>query len=318
VLAILATACGGDGAGGDQGLSGSIFVSGSSTVEPISALVAEEFIAANPGVNIRVEGPGTGDGFELFCNGETDISDASRPIDEEEAAVCEQNGIRYAELAVGIDGLSVLTSPENTAVTCLSFEDIYALVGPESEGFDTWAAAKPLAQELDAPHASDYPDEPLAITAPGEESGTYDSFVELTLADIAEERGQEEATRPDYQSSPNDNVIIEGIAGTPTSFGWVGFSFYINNQDVVKALEVDGGDGCVAPTEETIADGSYPVSRTLYIYPNLDKVAENPALQAFVDFYMTDAGLVESVAAGGYVNLPADQIDETRSTWEAA
>jgi phosphate transport system substrate-binding protein len=323
-LALAAAACtgtaasGGSGGDGGEELSGDLFISGSSTVEPITALVAEKFVAENPGVNVSVEGPGTGDGFELFCNGETAMSDASRRIDPDEAAICEQNGIRYVELEVGIDGISVLTSPQNDAITCLDFKDIYALVGPESEGFETWADARPLAEEIGAAHADQFPDAPLTITAPGEESGTYDSFIELVLEGIAEERGQEATTRPDYQSSPNDNVIIEGIAGTPTSFGWVGFSFYENNKDVVKAFEIDGGSGCVAPTEDTIADGSYPITRSLYIYPNLDRVAEDPALRAFVDFYLTDEGIVNSVAEVGYVTLPPDRIEATRAAWAAA
>ena len=274
--ALLSAACGGssdgDGANASEGLTGSIFISGSSTVEPISSLVAELFAEENPDVEITVEGPGTGDGFELFCNGETDISDASRPIEQEEIDACAANGIEYTELEVAIDGMAVLTSPTNEAVSCLSFADLYALLGPESEGFENWSDANELGEEVGG-SAVPYPDAPLAITAPGEESGTYDSFVELALEDIAEERGQEAATRPDYQASANDNVIIDGIAGTDTALGWVGFSFYEQNQDVVKAIEVDGGEGCVAPTFETISGGSYPLSRSLYIYVNNAKAA---------------------------------------------
>src|SRR5918992_4259187 len=148
------------------------------------------------------------------------------------------------------------------APTCLSIGDLYALVGPESEGFGQWSDADQLAQEVDG-IAAPYPDAPLAITAPGEESGTYDAFVELAeFEDMGVERGLSEdeaaTTRPDYQASSNDNVIIDGIAGTASSFGWVGYSFYEQNQDVVKAFEIDGGEGCVAPSFDSIADGSYP------------------------------------------------------------
>lgn len=327
--ALIASACGGNGdagadqraAGGGTGngeeLSGKIFVSGSSTVEPITALAGELFAEQYPNVSVAVEGPGTGDGFELFCNGETDISDASRPIEEEEVAACKEKGIEYTELEVAFDGISVLTSLENDEVTCLANTDLYALLGPESQGFDGWSDANQLGKELGAPGVP-YPNAPLDVTAPGEESGTYDAFIELALGDIIEEREQEEVTRPDYTSSPNDNVIIEGIAGSPTSLGWVGYSFYEQNQDVVKAIEIDGGEGCVAPSPETIADGSYPLSRSLYIYVNKEKAQNNPALRAFVDYYMTDEVLQAAVQEVGYVTLPPDRIEKSRSEWDGA
>jgi phosphate transport system substrate-binding protein len=321
VLSLAAAACSGSGqqggAGGGDELTGEIFVSGSSTVEPITSLVAELFAEQAPGVSITVEGPGTGDGFELFCNGETDISDASRPIETEEAAACEQNGITYTELEVALDGISVLTSTSNDAVSCLNHADLYALLGPESEGFETWADANDLGRELGGIGVP-YPDASLVITAPGEESGTYDAFVELALADIIEERGAEEAPRPDYQASANDNVIIDGIAGTDSSLGWVGYSFYQQNQDVVKAIEISDGDaaGCTPPNFDTIADGSYPLSRSLYIYVNNDKAADSEALQAFVDLYLSDDGLRTAVEEVAYVPLPDDRIEATRAAWE--
>jgi phosphate transport system substrate-binding protein len=325
-LVLLAAACGGGGNGGGGGggsdLTGEIFVSGSSTVEPISSLVAELFAEENPDVSITVEGPGTGDGFELFCNGETDISDASRPIEQEEIDACERNGITYTELEVALDGISVLTSPSNTAADCLNTGDLYALTGPESEGFESWSDANQLASEVGAIGAP-YPDAPLDITAPGEESGTYDAYIELAgFEDIGVKRGLSEdeaaTTRPDYQASANDNVIIDGIAGSESSFGWVGYSFYEQNQDVVKAFEIDGGEGCVAPGFETIADGSYPLSRSLFIYVNNDKADQSEALRAYVDFYMSDTGLQTAVEEVAYVTLPEDRIQQARETWEGA
>lgn len=320
VLASFAAACGGGDDDGGGGLEGDIFVSGSSTVEPISGLNAEKFRGANPEVNIAVEGPGTGDGFELFCNGESDISDASRQIDDEEIAACEENGIEYIELEVALDGITVMTSPENSAVECLTTGDLYALVGPESQGFSTWSDANALAEDVGG--TGGFPDAPLDITAPGEESGTYDAFVELAgFEDIGVERGLSEdeaaTTRPDYQSSPNDNVIIQGVEGSDSSFGWVGFAYFEQNADQIKAIHIDGGDGCVAPTRETIADGSYPLSRSLYIYVNETMTAEKSALQAYVDFYLSDEGLA-SVTEVGYVDLPADRIEATRSAWTSA
>jgi len=303
-LALVAAACGGSDDSTDNGSgssdSASIAISGSSTVEPISARIAEKFANANPGVAISVEGPGTGDGFKKFCAGDTDISDASRPIKNAEASDCAANGVSYTEYQVAIDGLSVLTSPNNDAVSCLTFADMYSLVGPESIGLDTWAEANDLSGELGG--AGSFPDAPLTVTAPGEESGTYDTFVELVLEDIADERGEVAVARPDYVASPNDNVIVEGISGSDTSFGWVGYAFYIENADVLKALEIDGGTGCVAPTPDTIASGEYPLSRPLFIYVNDNKQAEKPELRDFVEFYFSEEGLA-AVDETGYVRL---------------
>ena len=324
-VALVVAACGGDGDEGDSGTTqaaggdgggGRIEISGSSTVEPISARVGAAFDAANPGTATSVEGPGTGDGFARFCAGETDISDASRPIKDSEAENCAANGVEYVELHIATDGISVVTSPENDAVACLDYHDLYALVGPESEGFDSWSDANDLAGELGAGHAP-YPDAPLVITAPGEESGTYDTFVELVIEDIAEERGAEDGTRVDYSAEANDQVIVANISGDATSFGWVGFAFFEENADVLKAIEVDGGAGCVAPTAESIASFDYPLSRPLFIYVRTDDLADNTALTDFVDFYLSDEGLT-SVTEAGYVQLPADDIAATRAAWEAA
>jgi phosphate transport system substrate-binding protein len=311
VLALLSAACGDDS--DDGGDDETIEISGSSTVEPISALVASAFNEDNPDVGISVEGPGTGDGFARFCNGETDISDASRPIKDSEEQTCEANGVDFVELYIAIDGITVLTSPDNSAVACLDFSDMYALLGPESEGFATWADANDLAAELGAGNAP-YPDADLVVTAPGEESGTYDTFVELVIEDTADQRGQEPASRADYEASPNDNVIINGISGNPTSLGWVGFAFFEENQDAVQAIAVDGGAGCVTPTTATIAGGDYPLSRPLYIYVNTSKAAAKASLASFVDYYLSDDGLT-AVSEAGYVQLPAADIEETRSAW---
>ncbi|WP_420452687.1 substrate-binding domain-containing protein [Ilumatobacter sp.] len=295
-------------------LSGDITISGSSTVEPISVRVQELFNEQAPDVNITVDGPGTGDGFQLFCEGSTDISDASRAIKEEEAQACADAGIEFTELQVGIDGIAVMTSSANDAVDCVSFEQIYGLVGPESTGFGDWSDANPLVEELGGD--ASLPDAPLEIFGPGEESGTFDSFIEIVLEGIAEERGQEAITRPDYNPSADDNVILQGIQGSDTSFGWVGFAFAENASDV-KLLQVDGGDGCVEANAETIASNEYPVSRPLFIYVNDATAQENPQLAAFVDFYMQD-GLDTATSEVGYVALADDAKDEVRSTWDAA
>jgi phosphate transport system substrate-binding protein len=328
-IALFAAACGGDdesigetsgGSGEGEGVSGNIRISGSSTVEPISSLVAEQFQAENPDVSISVDGPGTGDGFELFCNGETDISDASRPIEPEEADACEQNGIEYIELKIGFDGITVLTHPANSDVECLDFRDLYALIGPESEGFETWSDANQLAQEIKAPNAP-YSDASLDLVGPGQESGTYDSFGEIVMESYAvDERKQPEDgpfIRPDYQSSPNDNVIIQGIEGTESSLGWVGYAFASEAGEEVKVLPISNeaeGVDCTDPTDETIADGSYPISRSLYFYVNSAQIEENAALQPFVDFYLNDG--YTSVTEAGYIELPEGQLSETMTVWE--
>ena len=318
-LSLLAAACGGgddDTAGG-----GEVLVSGSSTVAPVSALVAELFQEENGDVSVTVDGPGTGDGFQLFCQGEIDVADASRPIKDEEATACEENGIAYVELEVGIDGLTVMTSPDNDAVDCLTYADLYALVGPESQGIDTWDGAEALATELGS--STDLPDLDLSITAPGEESGTYDSFTELAFKEIVEARVEAGAiteeqvatTRPDYQASGDDNVIIQGIQGAEGAFGWVGFAYAEEAGDQIQELEIDGGDGCVAPSAETVADGSYPLSRSLYIYVNADSAADDPAVTAYIDYYLHDG--ITAVEEAGYVALPDDRLEATRDAWTA-
>jgi phosphate transport system substrate-binding protein len=330
VLAACSTGTGsapsGSAAPGTTAVSGKLTISGSSTVEPITSIVAEDFKKANPGVDYSVDGPGTGDGFARFCKGQTDISDASRPVKPEEAAACKTSGINYVELKIGIDGISVIASPDNTAVTCLSFLDLYSLLGPESQGFSKWSDANTLAKDLagsldktkyGGSHAP-YPDAPLDVTAPGEESGTFDTFVELAIAKIGAERGKDKpTTRPDYTASADDNVIIEGIAGSPSSLGWVGFAFADQNKEKVTLLPVDGGKGCVAPNAETIATGQYPMSRPLFIYVNTDKMKQNPAIKAFVDYYLSDAG-IKAVTEADYIMLKNDELAKSRSAWTAA
>ncbi|HVM54945.1 MAG TPA: phosphate ABC transporter substrate-binding protein PstS family protein [Acidimicrobiales bacterium] len=299
----------------------SVIVSGSSTVAPISALVAEDFQTTRPETSVTVDGPGTGDGFQLFCDGEVDVTGASRPIKDEEAADCRAAGVDFVELAVAYDGIAVLTSPANTAVDCLSFADLYALAGPESKGVTRWSRAEPLARELGS--TTTLPDLELVMIAPGEESGTYDSFIELAFHGVAEARVEAGAisddqvaqTRPDYQASSDDNVILQGIEGARGAFGWVGFAFAHEAGDAVKLIEIDAGDGCVAPTPATIADGSYPISRPLFVYVNKAAASTNPVVADYIDFYLGDGmAVVEEV---GYVRLPADQLARSRAVWEA-
>lgn len=293
-------------------ISGTVEISGSSTVEPISVRVAELFEDIQPDVLVNVDGPGTGDGFKLFCSGDIDISNASRQIRDAEIQDCSDSGVRWVELRVAIDGIAVLTNSANKAVECLSFADLYALIGPESEGFNSWEDAQYLATEL----GSDTTFTPagLDIYGPGEESGTFDSFIELVIEDFAHDREKQPITRPDYNANANDNLILTGIQGKDTSLGWVGFAFAANAQNV-KLIDIDGGDGaCVSAGADTIASGVYPISRGLYIYVNMDNAAENPAVAAYVDYYMNE-GLSAAVADVGYVELTEEAKNQTRNQW---
>jgi phosphate transport system substrate-binding protein len=317
-----AAPAGSPAAGGGGAVSGSINVSGSSTVQPISDAIAQAFKQQNPDFNYTVEGPGTGDGFQRFCAGEIDIADASRPIRPEgEADVCASNGIEYVELKVALDGISIITSVNDSSVECLSFADLYALTGPESTGFTTWAAGQEIATALGS--NTQLPDAPLAITGPGEESGTFDFYVETVIAPIAEERGVAEdqwTTRPDYTASPNDNAIVDGVSGSDTSLGWVGFAFLEENLDKLKPINVaaEPNGTCVEPTHDTIADGSYPIARDLFIYVNKAKIAENPALAPYVDFYLANGTIDSVLETVPYVALAPDAFAEAQAAWEAA
>jgi phosphate transport system substrate-binding protein len=311
--------------GGD--ISGSIVITGSSTVEPINIAAGSAFADLNSSVAVNVSGPGTGDGFAQFCNGEADVTGASRSIRAEEIENCEASGIEFVELQVAVDGLSVITSVENDAVECLSFVDLYALLGPDATGLGNWSDASAAADEIAATVTdlgavnTPYPDAALTVTAPGEESGTFDSFVEIVIESVGEELGVEDANvRPDYTASPNDNVIIEGIASNPTSLGWVGFAFVEENLDTIKPLQVDGGDGCVEPTPETIASGEFPIARPLFIYVSVPALEENAALESFVDFYVNEAITTLVGSDEGqvpYVALNDELLATTQGVWEA-
>ena len=327
VAALLAVGCGprlddaGPGSAGvpeaDLDVAGAIVISGSSTVEPITALVREEFIAQNDQVSISVDGPGTGDGFQLFCDGELDIADASRQIKPEEIAACEEAGVEFIELKVGIDGLSVVT-PESNELECLSFQDLYALIGPESEGFGNWTEAQQLAVDLGS--STRFSDQNLVVTAPGAESGTFDSFVELVIEKAGEPRveagliteDEVAGARTDYSAQPDDNAIIEGVTSDPGGLGWVGFAFADIAEGVHLVPVSSEPDGeCVAPTAESIQDGTYPISRPLFIYVDAGKAQEDDALAAFVDFYL--AGLADFVSAADYIPLADDS--DTQDAW---
>jgi phosphate transport system substrate-binding protein len=272
-------------------LSGAVNIDGSSTVFPPTQAAAEEFAAYAPEVQVTVGISGTGGGFERFCRGETDISNASRPIDPDEAALCAENGIEFIEVPVAFDGLSVLVNPGNDWAECLTVEELNTAWSPESEGTVTnWNQLR-----------EDFPDAPLNLYGAGTDSGTFDYF---TLAI----NGEEAASRGDYQASEDDNILVQGVSGDINALGYFGYAYYVENQDQLKLVAVDNGDGCVLPSAETINDGTYqPLSRPLFIYVAAP-AAERPEVDAFVDFYLSKSftPLIDTPEVG-YIELP----DET-------
>ena len=271
-----------------EALSGSIEIDGSSTVGPLTDAVSEEFAAVQPDVTVNLGESGTGGGFERFCaTGDTDISNASRPIKDEEAALCEENGIAYTEIRVGTDALTMVVNPETDYVTCLTTEQIVTLWGPD--GATSWDQVNP-----------EFPAEPLQVFAPGADSGTYDFFNETVL----EPSGIEEP-RQDFNASEDDNVIAQGIIGTPGAWGFFGFAYYQENSDTVTAVEFDAGEGCVAPSAETAQDGTYGLTRPLFIYVKNESLAR-PEVAEYATFYLDNVQtLIEEV---GYVAEPAEEL----------
>jgi phosphate transport system substrate-binding protein len=271
MLALGVAACGDDdddngggGGGGGGDLSGSIRIDGSSTVGPFAQAAAEEFQGQNPGVKVTVGIAGTGGGFEKFCAGETDISDASRPIEDDEAAVCKKNGVSYKEVQVANDGISVTTNT-NMKVDCLTTEQLKKLWNKGSK-------VTSLSQ-ID----SSLPDTKLSLYGPGTDSGTFDFFTD-------EINGEEGVSRTDYQPSEDDNVLVQGVEGSDGGLGYFGFSYYEQNQDSLNLVGVDDGSGCVKPSVDTIQSGDYkPLSRPLFMYPS-EKAMKKPEVKAFMDY----------------------------------
>lgn len=279
-------------------LSGSIEIDGSSTVGPLTDAIAEEYAAVQPDVVVNLSISGSGGGFERFCGvGDTQISNASRPIDEEEIALCEENGIEFTEVRVGTDALTMVTSPGAEFPACLTTDELVTLWGPD--GAETWDQVNP-----------DFPAEPVTIFAPGADSGTYDFFNETVL-----EPSEIEEPRQDFNASEDDNIIAQGVAGTPNSFGFFGFAYYINNTDTAQAIAYDAGDGCVEPSVETAQDDSYQLARPLFIYLKNESLSD-PAIADFATFYLeTVNDVIEDV---GYIPASDAELEEARATVESA
>ena len=263
-------------------LSGTIEIDGSSTVFPVSEAVAEEFRKVHPDVRVNVGVSGTGGGFKRFTAGETDISDASRPIKDAEAQSAADNGIEYYPLRVAMDGLSVLVNPNNDFVECLTTDQLKAIWEPGSS-VQKWSDIDPS-----------WPDNDIVLYGPDTDSGTFDYFTEEIM-------GEAQLSRPDYTASADDNVLVQGIAGGRYSLGYFGYSYYIENQDKIKLVAVDSGNGCVTPTSETIENGTYsPLARPLFIYVSKQSM-QRPEVKTFVEFYLDNAA--ELATEVGYIRL---------------
>ncbi len=291
-------------------LEGSVAVDGSSTVFPITEAMAEEFQKANPDVRITVGVSGTGGGFKKFCAGETDISNASRPIKESEIELCGEAGIEYIEVPVAYDAISVVANPENDWAMCLTTAELNAIWAPEAEGaIDNWSQVR-----------DGFPDQPLTLYGPGTDSGTFDYFTDAI-------NGDEGASRGDYTASEDDNVVVQGVAQDTGALGYFGLAYFEENADRLIAVEVDdedpsNGEGCVAPSVATVDDTTYqPLARPIFIYVN-PAALEKPEVAAFVDFYMAEdnGGLVSEV---GYVTMSSEIYEkamgrvETKTTGSA-
>jgi phosphate transport system substrate-binding protein len=269
-----------------------IIIDGSSTVAPITAAVAEEFQRENPNIRVPVGISGTGGGFKKFCAGETDISNASRPIKESEFEECAKNGIEYIELPVAFDGLAVMVNPANDWVECLTVDELKKIWEPEAEGVITnWSQVR-----------EGFPDRPLNLYGAGVDSGTYDYFTQAIV-------GKEGASRGDFLPSEDDNVLVQGIAGDENALGFFGLAYYEQNADKLKLVAIDNNDGnCVLPDIDTVSRALYqPLARPIFIYVNRARVDEKPILDAFIDFYMDNAKVLSREV--GYVPL-TDEIYE--------
>lgn len=311
-LAVAASACGreSDDDGADvanagnttgEALSGRVVSDGSSTVGPLTTAAAERFRGEQPGVNVEVGISGTGGGFERFCAGETDLSNASRPIDEEEEApVCEENGVEFTELQVAVDALTVVVNPQNDWTDCLTVEELGTIWAPESEGEVTsWSQVR-----------DGFPDVPLELAGAGTDSGTFDYFTDAV-------NGEEGASRSDYTASEDDNTTVQAVRGNEGGLGYFGLSYYLENEGALKALEIENESGeCVPPSADTAQAGDYnPLARPLFVYVKNESLTR-PEVQEFMRFYLAN---VDDIATDAlFIPPPPEVKAESESTLEAA
>jgi phosphate transport system substrate-binding protein len=294
---LMFAACGG-GDGEAGGVAGAIRIDGSSTVFPVAEALAEEFQLANPAARVTVGVSGTGGGFQRFCAGEIDLTNASRPIAEDERAACEAAGYSFTELTVGWDGLSIIVNPANDFVECLTVDELRRIWEPGSR-VTTWRDVR-----------AEWPAEAIQLYGPGTDSGTFDYFTETIV-------GEGGASRADYQASEDDNILVQGVTGDAYALGYFGYAYFVENQDALKLVEVDGGQGCVLPSDESIGDGTYtPLARPLHMYVR-DSALERPEVMAFVEFILQESGVL--VPSTGYHALtPSEYQDQLTRIREAS
>ena len=287
-------ACGSSSDSSVSNLSGAIAIDGSSTVYPVTEAVAEEFQIANPDTRVTVGVSGTGGGFTKFCVSDTDISGASRPIKDNERELCAENGVEFIELRVGLDGLAVVKNKDNNYLNDLSMDQLAKVWGPASEdSVMKWS-------QVD----SSFPSEDIDLYGPGTDSGTFDFFTE-------EVNGEGGASRGDYTPSEDDNVLVTGIAGNEHSMGYFGYAYYAENMDVLGIVKVNG----VTPSNETVSNGSYALSRPLYIYVSINSLQKKEQVLEFVRYYLSDEGIAMVIEVG-YSNVPVDELEASRRTVE--
>ena len=295
--AVFYISCGGN-SGGDteSSLSGSIKIDGSSTVYPISEAIAEEYRSEAPKVKVTIGVSGTGGGFKKFSRGETDISDASRPIKESEAQACSDNSIEYIQLEVAYDGLAVVANPENDWADALSVDELKSIWQPEAQGkIMNWSDIR-----------QGFPDQKLTLMGPGTASGTFDYFTEAIV-------GKSGSSRGDFMPSEDDHVLVQGVAGDKGALGFFGLAYYLENQDKLKLVGVDNGTAVVKPNMETVKNGSYnPLSRPIFIYVSSEAVKKEQVVD-FVNFYLDNAG--DLVADVGYIPLPAENYANLKTSF---
>jgi phosphate transport system substrate-binding protein len=282
----------------EEALSGRIEADGSSTVAPLVTLAAERFRKQEPGVKVTVGVSGTGGGFERFCAGETDLSDASRPIEDEEKAACEKKHIQFRELQVANDGLTIVVNPDNDWVDCLTVDQLKKIWEPGSK-VKSW-------KDVD----DSFPDEKLELFGPGTDSGTFDYFTGAIV-------GEEGASRSDYSATEDDNVIVNGVSGGKGALGYIGLSYVEQNKGKLKAVPVDGGDGCVAPSVETVQDGSYkPLSRPLLVYARPDTLQDRLEVTEFLTFLIENQRSLARAAL--FVPMTDEQASKSVTAIEGA
>lgn len=302
-LALVIGACGNKKEKKDAGsdatkLEGTISIDGSSTVFPVTEAVAEEFRAVQPDVQVTIGVSGTGGGFQKFSRGETNISNASRPIKDKEIAACEENNITYLELEVAYDGLAVLVNPENTWVDSFTVEELKKIWEPAAQGkIMKWNQIRP-----------EWPNEEIHLYGPGVASGTYDYFTEAIV-------GKSGSSRGDFTASEDDHVLVQGIAGDKYALGFFGLAYYEESKDKLTLIGVHNGEEVVKPTLETVSNGTYsPLSRPLFIYVNSTSM-KLPEVIEFINFYLDNAAeLSEDV---GYIKLPAELYAKQRENFKA-